>query len=102
MQSSIVLSFEACLAVSKVMNCIAKACKGGGMLWYGYIIVVVFLILKDVKVKLVQPFLWYHEMTDGAWPTSSGNSRNAVNWVKEWWENWQLILVQWMVLKVRH
>jgi len=35
MQPSIVLRFEACLTVSKVVE---KVCKGGGMLWNGHTI----------------------------------------------------------------
>ena len=70
-QPSIVLRVEACLAVSKVANCIEKACKSGGMLWYR-LYNWFFKILKGVKVELLQPFLWDHEMTDDAWPTSSG------------------------------
>ena len=30
------LCIEACLADYKVVYCIKKVCKGGGMLWYGH------------------------------------------------------------------
>ena len=38
LQLSIVLLVEACLAVSKVVHCIEKVCKGSGMFCYGYTI----------------------------------------------------------------
>ena len=47
-QPSIVLGVKACLAAKKAAHC-TEACKGAGMLWYGY--------LTGEKVELVQPFL---------------------------------------------
>ena len=37
MQPSIVLGIKGCLAARKVVHCTENVCKGGGMLWYGYI-----------------------------------------------------------------
>ena len=66
-QPSIVLGVKACLAARNVAHCSdEKVCKGSGMLWYGLYI----WFFRGVKVDLVQPFHWDHEMTDDAWPIS--------------------------------
>ena len=59
MQPRIVLGVKTHLAARKVVHCIEKVCKGGGMLWYGYT-----RILSDMKVSstlsLRSQDYWWH------------------------------------------